>query len=331
MPLKAQSIAIVGTGLIGSSWAAFFAAHGFEVRCFDRDKSARAQGLADATRAVRQLAELNLLADALVDRAIESLAVTDDLHEAVADVGLIQESVAERYEIKKDVFGQIDRLASPETLLASSSSGLLISELQSVMQYPERSLIAHPFNPPHLMPLVELVPGTRTSEQTVKTAQAFYSRLGKVPIVLRKEIPGHVANRLQAALWREAVDLVLSGVASVEDVDRAVVAGPGIRWAIFGPHLLFHLGGGSGGIRHFMDHVGAAWTDLWSDMADWKSLPPEAADKLESGVLSESGDRTTAQLAAWRDGMLAAIQRLVDGESTIPDESSGSAGETGNG
>ena len=219
--------------------------------------------------------------------------------------------MTERYDVKKNVLRQIDRAAEPEAILASSSSGLLISELQTVMERPGRSLIAHPFNPPHLIPLVELVPGKQTAPKVLAEAKTLFESLGKVPVVLNKEVPGHIANRLQAAVWREAIDLVLKGVASVADVDKAMASGPGIRWAILGPHLIFHLGGGSGGIKHFIDQVGVSWEKLWTDMACWTSLPAETADALVSGVEEEAGDRPLQEIARWHDEKVVQLLDVI--------------------
>ena len=292
MDTKAGKIGIVGTGLIGAGWAAFYASKGFAVSLYDADASARQAGHERTLAYLAFLRDHGLLDAEGHDRAVAGVAVTDDLSEAVEGAGLIQESVTERYDVKKDVFRQIDRAAEPEAIVASSSSGLLISELQTVMEHPERSLIAHPFNPPHLIPLVELVPGKQTDPTVLAEAKAFFESLGKVPVVLEQEVPGHIANRLQAAVWREAIDLVLKGVASVADVDKALAAGPGIRWALFGPHMIFHLGGGPGGIKHFIDHVGVSFDKLWTDMASWTSLPAETTDALVSGVQEEAGDTT---------------------------------------
>ncbi len=301
MDTKAGKVGIVGTGLIGAGWAAFYASKGFAVSLFDADASARQAGREKTLTYLAFLREHGLLGPEDHDRAVAGVEVTDDLSKAVEGARLVQESVTERYDVKKNVLRQIDRAAEPEAILASSSSGLLISELQTVMERPGRSLIAHPFNPPHLIPLVELVPGKQTAPKVLAEAKTLFESLGKVPVVLNKEVPGHIANRLQAAVWREAIDLVLKGVASVADVDKAMASGPGIRWALLGPHLIFHLGGGSGGIKHFIDQVGVSWEKLWTDMACWTSLPAETADALVSGVEEEAGDRPLQEIARWHD------------------------------
>jgi 3-hydroxyacyl-CoA dehydrogenase len=311
MDTKAGKIGIVGTGLIGAGWAAFYASKGLAVSLFDADASARQAGHERTLTYLAFLREHGLLGPDAHDRAVASVAVSDELSEAVQGARLVQESVTERYDVKKDIFRQIDRAAEPEAILASSSSGLLISELQTVMERPERSLIAHPFNPPHLIPLVELVPGKHTAPNVLAEAKTLFESLGKVPVVLNQEVPGHIANRLQAAVWREAIDLVLKGVASVADVDKALASGPGVRWALFGPHMNFHLGGGSGGIQYFIDHVGVSWDKLWADMACWTSLPAETAAALVSGVQEEAGNRSLEEIARWRDEKVVQLRGVT--------------------
>jgi 3-hydroxyacyl-CoA dehydrogenase len=311
MDTTGGKIGIVGTGLIGTGWAAFYASKGFTVSLFDADASARRAGRERTFTYLAFLREHDLLDAVGYDRAVASVTVTDDLFEAVEHARLVQESVTERYDVKKSVFRQIDQAAKPTAILASSSSGLLISELQTVMKHPGRSLIAHPFNPPHLMPLIELVPGKQTAPTVLAEAKTLFESLGKVPVVLNKEVPGHIANRLQAAVWREAIDLVLEGVASVADVDKAMAAGPGIRGALFGPHMIFHLGGGPGGMRYFIDHVGLSFDKLWTDMATWTSLPAETTDALVSGVREEAGDSPLQEIALWRDEMIVRVLKAI--------------------
>ena len=311
MDEKIEQVGIIGAGLIGAGWAAFYTAKGLGVTLYDQDATACERGRQQALQYLTFLKDHGLLSAADHDRAVAGVKVSDNLEQALQGAQLIQESVSERYEIKKDVFRRIDRATSPEVILASSSSGLLISELQTVMDHPERSLIAHPFNPPHLMPLVELVPGKRTAPQTVSWAKGFFEKLGKVPVILNQEVPGHIANRLQAAVWREAIDLVLKGVASVADVDRALSAGPGLRWALLGPNMIFHLGGGPGGIKHFIDHVGVAWKDLWEDMAKWRSIPSQAVDALQTGLDEQMTDKTPEEMGQWRDERIVRLRQII--------------------
>lgn len=314
---ESRHICIVGTGLIGAGWAAFYAAKGFGVTLYDENATARRNGQERTLQYLSFLKNQSLLSAADHDLAVASLKVSDDLEQALQGAQLVQESVSERYEIKKEVFRRIDRATPPEVILASSSSGLLISELQTVMKHPGRSLIAHPFNPPHLIPLVELVPGKRTDPQTLSWAKTFFEKLGKVPVVLNKEVPGHIANRLQAAVWREAIDLVLKGVASVADVDRALSAGPGLRWALLGPNMIFHLGGGEAGIKYFIDHVGVAWKDLWEDMAKWTSIPHQAADALQTGLDEQMADRTLKEMGQWRDEKIVKLRKIIYGDGLL--------------
>ena len=311
MGQKIERIGVIGVGLIGSGWAAFYAAKGLIVKLYDADRSACREGCKRAMEYLRFLRDQSVITAAVHDRAADSIEICDDLFDAIGDVDLVQESVVERYDVKKEVFKEADRHTRPETIVASSSSGLLISELQQVMRHPRRSLIAHPFNPPHLIPLVELVPGRQTDQKTVITIKEFYEFLGKVPVVLNSEIPGHIANRLQAAVWREAIDLVIKGVASVDDVDRALSAGPGLRWALMGQHMIFHLGGGEGGIEYFMDHVGASFSVLWEDMAKWTSVPSEAKEIISKGTRHALDGRPPREIARWRDEKLTQVWNMV--------------------
>ncbi|MCC7493899.1 MAG: hypothetical protein IT204_16200 [Fimbriimonadaceae bacterium] len=304
------AVGIVGCGVIGTSWAAWYAAQGLPVRLHDRDPATLASAVERAQGHLTRLVELDLLPAAAGAAAAARLTVAERL-EALADQPLIHEAARETYEVKRPLFAALDGLTPPTTVLLSSTSGLLQSELQPVMRHPERSLTAHPFNPPHLVPLVELVPGPATAPAVVERLQAFYEQHGKVPVVVRREVPGHLANRLAAALWREALDLVASGVATVEDVDKALTAGPGLRWAVLGQHLIYHLGGGPGGYQHFIDHLGPAFAEYWRTMPTWTSIPPETAAAAVAGVNDLVGQQPTADLAARRDRRLAAVLRAL--------------------
>ncbi len=311
MNTEIREIGLVGAGLVGASLAAFYAGKGFRVRLHDADPAAAEDGYEKAVVYLEFLRDHQLLSSDQYERAYGRIMITDDLAHAVEKAQLIQESVSERYDVKKAVFQDIDAAASPEAVIASSTSGLLISELQKGMVHPERALIAHPFNPAHLVPLVELVPGYMTRPGLAEEMKAFFESIGKIPIILKYEIPGHVANRLQAAVWREATDLALRGVVSVEDIDKALYAGPGIRWALMGQHLIYHLGGGQGGMEHFIEHIGLPKRRLWSDMASWTEFPPEAKDVLIGGLEDEIGGRSTEELSAWRDEKLVHLLKLI--------------------
>ncbi|QYM77965.1 hypothetical protein K0B96_11650 [Horticoccus luteus] len=300
-----RRVAIVGTGLIGCSWAAFFLARGLEVIATDPAPQAE-KGLQEfVDRVWPALERLGVAPGA----ARERLAFTPDLGTAVGTADFVQENGPEREAMKIELFAELGRLAPAKTLLASSSSGLTMSVIQARCAHPERCLIGHPFNPPHLIPLVELVGGRATSPQALDEADRFYTGLGKHTVRLRKEVPGHVANRLQAALWREAVHLAAEGVASVEDIDAAVCWGPGLRWALMGPNLVLHLGGGQGGMEHFMEHLSGPFARWWEDLGR-PELTPEVKEQIIRGVRAEAGERSINALAAQRDEGLIGLLRL---------------------
>ncbi|KDN87816.1 3-hydroxyacyl-CoA dehydrogenase NAD-binding domain-containing protein [Kitasatospora cheerisanensis] len=282
-------IAVVGTGVIGASWATLFLSHGHRVVASDP-----APGAEDRLRAA-------VAADQ------RRLSFTPDLAEAVADAEFVQENGPERPELKDRLFAVLDAAAPPGTVLASSSSGLAPSRIQRACPaHPERVLVGHPFNPPHLIPLVEVVPGGRTSEAAVEQAMDFYRSLGRRPIRLRQELPGHVANRLQAALWREAYSLVERGAASVADIDTAIAHGPGLRWALLGPFLNQHLSGGPGGIAHVLEHLGPPMEEWWADLGSPR-LTPELARAITDGVRDELAGAAVADLVAERDALLSLL------------------------
>ncbi|MCL5942519.1 MAG: 3-hydroxyacyl-CoA dehydrogenase NAD-binding domain-containing protein [Actinobacteria bacterium] len=300
-------VAVAGAGLTGASWAGLFAAHGVEVRLYDRDPSRREEARLRAEEAARFLAAVGLADGTRVEAGLALLRTVGDPAAAFAGVTLMQECVTEDLQVKRQVFAQAAAHAPAEALLATSSSGLSVSAIQEGVRRPERCLAAHPYNPPHLVPLVELAPGALTTSETLERAWAFYAAMGKEPVVLRRDVPGYIANRLSAALWREAIELVRTGVASVADVDRAVVTGPGLRWAVMGPHLLYHLGGGPGGIRGHLDHLAGVKEGMLRDLATWTTFPADTADVLETGLAAETSGRSTAELAEVRDQALAAI------------------------
>ncbi len=233
-----RRIACVGAGVIGHSWATFFAMKGYPVWLHDLSEAILRRSLGWIQTALALCAEKGVLADREVAAAVSRVQVTTDLSAAVTAADLVVEAVFEDYAVKRQVFQAVDGVAPADAILASSSSYLLMSKIQSVTRRPGRCIEVHPFNPPHLIPLVEVVPGRATEEATVARTVEFFAGVGKVPVVVRKELGGYIANRLQRALSREAVDLVESGVASVEDVDLAVSAGPGLRWALYGPFLV---------------------------------------------------------------------------------------------
>lgn len=300
-----QRIAVVGTGVIGSSWVAFYLARGFDVTAIDPAPNAE--------NALRQyvekewpiLEQIGLSAGASRDR----LKFSSDLQTGLKDADFVQENGPERPDFKAKFFAQIDAYTPKKAILASSSSGLTMDVIQAECANPERCVIGHPFNPPHIIPLVEVVGGAKTSEQTIEQAMQFYNAVGKKAIRLHKALPGHVANRLQAALYKEMLYLVQQGVLSVEDCDAAVSYGPGLRWGCMGQSLQWHLGGGPGGIRHFMEHLMGPLAGLMKALGD-----PQVDDALRQtvvdGVLTQANGRSVAELTADENQVLIGLLAL---------------------
>jgi 3-hydroxyacyl-CoA dehydrogenase len=311
-----KKIACVGAGLIGAGWATNFLMKGYPVVLYDIKEEFLEQARQRISQNLQFLVNKKVLDEKRFAAAMQAVACTTSLEEAVKDVQLIQESGPENYEVKQALLVEIEKHAHPTAIFASSTSGLLISEIARYAQHPERCLGVHPYNPPHLIPLVEISKGDRTSDAVVDTVYEFLSSLGKEPVILRKEAPGFIANRLQMALYREAVDLVNRGVCSIEDVDKAACFGPGLRFGIMGPNLIYQLGGGAHGIKGLLTHVGPSVEMWWADMADWKKWPEGWPDKAQEGVNRAMANRppefgrTPEEIAAWRDDMLIELLKL---------------------
>ncbi|MGW1171157.1 3-hydroxyacyl-CoA dehydrogenase NAD-binding domain-containing protein [Streptomyces sp. NPDC001153] len=297
-----QRVAIVGTGTIGASWATHYLARGFDVTATDPAPTAETALRSYVEAAWDAAASIGLAPGASPDR----LSFTADLRQAVADADFVQENAPERPELKVKLFADIDEATPPDAILASSSSGITMSVIQAECRRPERTVIGHPFNPPHIIPLVEVVGGTRTAPETIQDVMTFYAAIGKKPVHLKKELPGHVANRIQVALYREVVYLVQEGVLDVADSDDAVSWGPGLRWGVMGPHLLWHLGGGEGGIQHFMETLMPRMVASWQDLGT-PEFTPELQQTIVAGVLDEAGGHSVDELADRRDAMLSAL------------------------
>ena len=301
-----RRVAIIGTGVIGASWSALFLAKGLEVMATDVASNAEAALRRFVETAWPALKRLGLSPGALQS----NLKFTADLAQAIAGADLVQENGPERIDFKQKLYGQLDSLLAPDVIIASSSSGLTMSEIQKgAASHPERCVIAHPFNPPHLIPLVEIVGGAKTSEETIARATEFYTSIGQRTVRLNKEMPGHVANRLQAALAREVYYLVAEGVVSAADVDTALCWGPGLRWGVMGNMLLNHLGGGQGGIEHFFQQFTGPMTAWWKVLGQ-PVLTPEVQKKLIDSVHVEAGSRTIDELAKERDEVLLGLLEL---------------------
>ena len=301
-----RRIAIIGTGVIGASWTALFLAKGLEVVATDIAPNAKASLRKFVENAWPALERLGLSAGA----SQSNLKFTAEIAQALGDADLVQENGPERIDFKQKLYGQLDELLPPGVIIASSSSGLTMSEVQKgAASHPERCVIAHPFNPPHLIPLVEIVGGTKTSEATIQRAAEFYASIGQRTVRLNKEMPGHVANRLQAALAREVYYLVAEGVVSAADVDTALCWGPGLRWGIMGNMILNHLGGGPGGIEHFFHQFSGPMTAWWKTLGS-PVLSPEVQKKLIDSVHAEVGSRSIEELEAERDEVLLGLLEL---------------------
>ena len=314
-PTQIRNVAIVGTGLIGASWAAQYLASGLDVIATDPAPNAEANLRKWVDDAWDLLTVVGLAPGASRDR----LTFTADMNEAVSKADFVQENVPERLLLKSKVFAQMDDVAAPDTILASSASGITMDSIQSgCKKHPERCVTGHPFNPPHVIPLVEVVGGAKTSEATVERTMAFYASLGKKPIRLRKAVPGHVGNRLQAALYREILYLIQQGVVSVEDADLAVSYGLGLRWGVMGPSLQWHLGGGPGGIQHFVEHFAEGFTGLMKKL-EMPDVTPALLQTVIDGVLKEANGQSVEQLAQAENKLVMELLALrAKASRTLP-------------
>jgi len=315
MSTPVTRVAIVGTGVIGASWATAFLAAGMDVVASDP-----APGAEDALRRTVDtqwpvMAQVGLSSGASKER----LRFTASPEDAVADVGFVQESGPERLDVKRELFRRLDQAAPPDIPFATSASTIMISEFQDAcIRHPERVVLGHPFNPPHLIPLVEVGGGKQTSPEAIERALNFYRAMGKHPIHLRREIMGHVANRLQAALWQEAFNLVNAGVASVADVDAAIAHGPGLRWSLLGPFLNLHLSGGKGGIGALFDKpLWQATEGMWRDLGSL-SVDADLGSRVMAGVTDEIGARDLTELVRQRDEALVKLLKLKAASEGLP-------------
>ena len=300
-----RRIAIVGTGVIGASWAAEFLARGFDVVATDPAPKAEANLREYIDEAWKDLTSIGLSKGASRDR----LSFTTNMKEALSEADLVQENAPERPDFKIKLYAEMEEVAPVDSLFASSSSGITPSVIQSQCKHPERVVIGHPFNPPHIIPLVEVVGGSKTSPDAIAQAISFYASIGKKPIHLKKELPGHVANRFQAALYREMLYLIEQGVLSVEDTDAAVCYGPGLRWGVMGQSLQWHLGGGAGGIQHFMDHLMPPLEGMMKALGT-PNITPELKQKVINGVMHEAAGRSVDQLAQEENRVLIGLLKL---------------------
>jgi carnitine 3-dehydrogenase len=304
---RAPHVACIGAGVIGGGWAAYFLARGFDVVAWDPAPDAEARLRRTVDAAWPALTELGL--DDGADRS--RLRVADTLADACAGAVFVQESAPEDLALKRHLLADLVEATADDVVVASSTSGFPMSDMATGARDPSRLVVGHPFNPPYLIPLVEVVGGAATAPDVVERAAAFYRAIGKSVIEMDREVPGFVANRLQEALWREALHMVASGDATVEQIDASITEGPGLRWPVHGPCLTFHLAGGESGMAHMLDHFGPSLLAPWTRL-EAPELTDELRDAMVAGTAAEAGLRDFAALVAERDRAVIAIRRAVE-------------------
>jgi carnitine 3-dehydrogenase len=312
-PERARRVGIVGAGVIGGGWALHYLRTGFDVDVYDPSPEARGDLLRMVSSNWPLLERMGLREGASPDR----LTFHDSLAGAVGDADVVQENAPENGPVKRRVLADVDRAAGPGVVIASSTSGFAMTMLQADCEHPERCVVGHPFNPPYLIPVVEVVGGSRTDPAAVDWLVAFYASTGKRPLRLSQELPGFVGNRLQEAMWREALHMIAAGEATVEEIDASIAFGPGLRWALMGPCLTFHLAGGGGGMAHMLDHFGAALEEPWTRLQA-PPLTAELRERMIEGCLRQADGRSVAELERLRDGFLADLLDLVDRHAVTP-------------
>lgn len=311
-----KKAASVGGGVIGSSWTLLFAMKGIEVCQYDINDEQIENCKKNIERNIAALVEFGAIKEEDIEKIHERISYTTKISEAVDGVQFIQENGPERLNLKQSILAEIEAYAPCEAIYASSSSGLLISDITEQAKYPNRCVGGHPYNPPHLIPLVEITYGEHTDMENVELAKEFYQSIGKEAVILNKECPGYIANRLQLAVYREMIDLVMRGICTAEDADKALVYGPGIRWAIFGHNMIMQLGN-PGGLKGMMAMLGTGGDAWLADMADWKHMPNEtygeiaqaSVDEMMKNFPDEIG-HTNPEIAKYRDKMLIEILKL---------------------
>jgi carnitine 3-dehydrogenase len=305
-PNTLRRVCCIGAGPIGAGWTAYFLARGYEVTVYLHEP-----GEESSLRSLIDTAWLSLESLGLAEGAsLDNLRCTSDLADAVADAEFVQESAPEELQLKQALYAKLGRLVPASVVIASSTSGLPMTDIQAHCPTPQRTVVGHPFNPPYLLPLVEIVGGAKTAPAAVEWLVSFYRIAGKAPLVLAKEIPGFIATRLQEAIWREALHMIANGEATVEDIDFAIVNGPGPRWAMMGPCLIYHLGGGEGGMAYCLEQFGPSLKLPWSRL-EAPELTPELRAELIEGSRREAADRDYATLNTERDRGLVAIQKAL--------------------
>ncbi len=304
---QVKNIAVLGTGVIGASWVSYFLARGYHVSAWDPGEGWKDRLSTFVDTAWPQLETMGLSSNA----SKGALTFYGSPEKAIKNADFIQENAPERLEVKQELYSRIDHAMPEYTVLSTSTSGLILSDLVANIDTAYRFVVGHPFNPPHLIPLVEVVAGQKTSPAVTEWAMGFYKYIGKHSILIKKEVRGHLANRLQAALWREATLAVVNGLASIEDINAAMCQGPGLRLAVMGPHMIFNLTGGKGGFQHFYNQFGPPMEAWWETMQGEPKLTQELCDIIIAGLRDEAGSRTIDELEAERDSKLLDILKAV--------------------
>jgi 3-hydroxypropionate dehydrogenase (NADP+) len=310
--MKISKVACVGAGLVGQGWATIFLSRGLEVIMQDMSQEILNESMKHIWLNLSFLETKGLVQKENVEAGRDRIKTTTNIADACGHADYVQESVPDTYEIKKRVFREMDAAAPAHAILASSASGLLMTEIQEVTTRPERCVLVHPILPVHLIPTVEIAGGEKTSRTTIQEAREFMERMGKSPVVLRREVPGYIINRLQAALMREAIDLVDKGIASPEEVDKAFCRGSGLRDPVVGPFLRMHIAGN--GIENFLKNYAQSYRYRWETMETWTTIPPSAIEAVVKGTrgMEIVCEKSLGEMSVWRDEMLVKILKLMD-------------------
>jgi carnitine 3-dehydrogenase len=304
---KKKIVSIIGTGVIGAGWAARFIASGHHVQAYDPSPRSLKKLKTDVKKALISLSKIGLHKNA----SIKNLTYHNNLKDALKDTSFVQENAPEKEKLKTSLLKEIDQLLDKKILIASSSSGLLPTKIQSKCKFPNRVLIGHPFNPVYLLPLVEIVKGKKTSQQSALKLKKIYESIGMKPLMVRKEIEGYISDRLQEALWRESLHLIKDGIASTEEIDDAIVYGPGLRWAFMGVCLTFHLAGGEEGMKHMLEQFGPALKLPWTKLKA-PELNKKLKDRMISGTKKQAGKFSIDDLEKQRDFFLIEIMKTLN-------------------
>jgi 3-hydroxyacyl-CoA dehydrogenase len=316
MTTMPRKVAVIGAGDIGCGWAALCAAAGWPVVVFDSSAHGLERAAEEVPRRTRALVALERVSQGIVERGLLEFTQARSLLQAVQEADWVIEAIPEDSIAKQKLFGAIEQLTGPDVLLSSSSSGIPPADIFARCRHQDRCLVAHPLNPPELVPLVEVVPAARTSAATVVRTQAYLRALGRMPILLKKPIPGYVVGRIAAAVWRQCIDLVLQGVIDVDELDRAVSLGPALGWAAAGPHLTYHLAAGDGGVTLFLQQLLGSFESWWGELATWQRLEPEQQRALIHSI-ERAYKSNIEQLREARDRRLGAILRALEQARTV--------------